>query len=105
LFQIDRRWNGSADPAYTFAVPNGQYEVTLRFAETDQSVIGGRVFNVAIEGVTVLNAFDIFAAAGGWKLAIDRTFPVTISDGTLTISVTSITAKPKINAIHIRRVN
>jgi hypothetical protein len=105
LFQIDRRWYGSADPAYSFVVPNGQYEVTLRFAETDQSTAGTRIFSVGIEGATVLNNFDIFAAAGGWKLVVERTFPVTVSDGTLTISVVSNKLKPKINTIYIKQLN
>ncbi|HYD40643.1 MAG TPA: malectin domain-containing carbohydrate-binding protein, partial [Anaeromyxobacter sp.] len=39
--------------------------VTLYFAEVYWTAAGQRTFNVAINGATVLSAFDIFAAAGG----------------------------------------
>ena len=48
---------------YQFTVPNGAYTVRLKFAEIYFIQAGQRSFNVAINGSTVLNAFDPLAAA------------------------------------------
>ena len=42
LFQRDRYWTASAAPGYRFTVPNGRYEVTLRFVETAFNSAGRR---------------------------------------------------------------
>jgi len=89
--------------SYQFSVANGPYNVVLKFAEVSQSGPGQRVFNVAINGVTVLSNFDIFAAAGGPLIAIDRSFPVTVTNGQITIQFSSGPANsPMINAIDIQ---
>ncbi|HTB35353.1 MAG TPA: malectin domain-containing carbohydrate-binding protein, partial [bacterium] len=72
--------------SYTFNVPAGSYQVTLKFAETYFTAAGSRVFNVAVNGATVLTNFDVFAAAGGENIAIDKVFDnVAPSGGTITI--------------------
>jgi len=70
LYQTER-WG---TPVYTFAVPAGSYQVTLRFAELFWSAAGKRVFNVSINGVTVLTNFDIFADSGAAFTADDKVF-------------------------------
>ena len=106
LFQTDHRWEWTVNPGYVFSVPNGRYEVTLRFAESNQCVANGRKFSVSIEGTTVLPNFDIFVAAGNQcNFAVDRVVTTTVSDGVLTISFTASAAKPKINAIQIKQIN
>ena len=66
---------------FTYTIPNrtpgSPQTVTLFFQESFWSAAGQRRFNVAINGVTVLTAFDIFAAAGGANRAIARTFTTT----------------------------
>jgi endo-1,4-beta-xylanase len=59
--------------------PGSAQAVTLHFAEVYWTAAGQRTFNVAINGATVLSAFDIFAAAGGAAKAISRTFETTAS--------------------------
>ena len=44
--------------------PSASYTVRLHFAELFQTAAGKRVFNVLINGTTVLSNFDIFATAG-----------------------------------------
>jgi hypothetical protein len=44
------------------------------------------VFDVAINGQTVLPKLDIFAAASGKDIAIDYTFTVPVVNGVVTIS-------------------
>src|SRR5689334_9800845 len=51
------------DFSYNIPVPNGNYTVTLKMAETQFSNKGERVFNVAINGLPVLSNFDILAHA------------------------------------------
>jgi hypothetical protein len=57
----------AAEPSFTFAitVPNGPALVRLHFAEPDKTAPYKRVFDVRLEGVTVLDNLDIFVAAGG----------------------------------------
>src|SRR6267143_3683 len=55
-------------------VPYAPYNVQLQFAETQFSQPGDRLFNVTINGQTVLNRFDILAAAGGRNKAVEGNF-------------------------------
>ena len=49
---------------YIFPLSNGSYTVTLKFAEIQYNNVGNRVFNVVMNGATILQNFDIVAAAG-----------------------------------------
>jgi hypothetical protein len=66
---------------FTYTIPGltagNAYTVTLYFSESYWTAAGQRTFNVAVDGATVLTAFDIFAAAGGANRAIARTFSTT----------------------------
>ena len=71
--------------AYRFAVPNGVYQVDLSFAELQLKKAGARVFSVSLEGTAVISNLDVFAAAGGQRVAYDRSFIVEVTDGVLDI--------------------
>ncbi|MBT3378670.1 MAG: PQQ-binding-like beta-propeller repeat protein [Lentisphaerae bacterium] len=62
-------------PAPTTPTTERVFTVRLHFAETAHSEIGKRVFDVAIQGETVLRALDVLGAAGGRNIAIVKTFP------------------------------
>jgi len=81
-------------------VPNGNYEVTLYYAENYFTGTGKRVFDVAIEGQTVLPNFDIYAVAGK-NAAVQRTFITAVSDGSLDIVETASVNNAKISAIQV----
>jgi thermitase len=87
---------------YKFTVPNGQYAVTLRFAEPSVTAVGGRVMRVTMEGAIVENALDLYATVGK-AVALDRTYPVTVSDGILNIVFASASGRnsPVISAIQV----
>jgi hypothetical protein len=73
---------------YSFNVPAGNYQVTLKFAETYWTAAGQREFNVSINGTTELTNFDIFATAGGANIAVDKVFNnIAASGGTITITL------------------
>jgi hypothetical protein len=98
LYQTERY----GDLTYQFNVPDGTYNVVLKFAEFYWTKIGQRIFNVSINGAQVLTSFDIIAAAGTAFTAIDKTFPVTVTNGQLTIQFTSGSVDlPKVSAVEI----
>jgi hypothetical protein len=99
LYQTER-WN-STPLQYQFPVPNGNYSVNLKFAEIYFTQTGQRVFNAAINGTSVLTNFDVVASAGGPNLAVDKAFPVTVTNGQITILLTPVVQNPAINAIEI----
>ena len=89
---------------FTYEIPmaNGTYNVTLKFAEVSRPGVGQRVFNVNINGTPVLSNFDIVAQAGSGFRAIDRTFPVTVSNGMLSIAFSSVVDNAMVNAIVVK---
>ena len=70
LFQTER-WDqtSGSEMQWNFPVTPGQYEVRLYFAETYSKAqkVGGRTFDVLIEGQTVLDNYDVYAEVGGYK--------------------------------------
>ncbi|HVR83279.1 MAG TPA: LamG-like jellyroll fold domain-containing protein, partial [Planctomycetota bacterium] len=79
--------------AFTYSVgglsPGATYTVRLHFAEIWWSAAGQRIFNVGINGTTVLSNFDIVAAAGGSFKAVVKSFTATAdSTGTVTLRYT-----------------
>ena len=57
-------------------IPGATYKVRLHFAEGFFKTPGSRMFSVVINGQTVLNNFDIFAAAGAVNKAVIKEFSV-----------------------------
>ncbi len=97
LYQSER-WGLAA---YRFDVPNGNYAVTLKFAENYYNLPGQRVFDVQVEGRAVLTGLDIFTAAGGKGRAYDRTFATTVRDGQLTVTFAARRSAAKVDAIAV----
>lgn len=89
--------------SYSFPVPAGLYQATLKFAETDFASSGKRVFNVAINGTSVLSNFDIYSNAGGANKADDKVFSnLSPLGGVITVQFTAAgTDSPKVNALAI----
>jgi hypothetical protein len=86
---------------YMFTVAVGSYDVTLKFAETDETAPGARVFNVSINGVPQLTSFDIYQSAGGTDIALDRRFQIDATSGTIDILVDPVVDFPRVNAIEV----
>jgi hypothetical protein len=89
-----------ADFAYNVPVANGNYNVTLHFAEIQYWNKGDRSFNVVINGATVLSNFDILANAAP-RAAITRQFPVAVTNGAIQIAVNGVTRRGLLNGIQI----
>lgn len=89
--------------AYHIPLFDGPYTVELQFADTYNTTQGQRIFDVAIEGTTVLDDFDIIASVGV-DTATVRRFDVTVSDGLLDIAFANGSAgSARIDAIRVVR--
>lgn len=104
LYQGQRQWSASAIPGYRFTVPNGEYEVVLKFSENTNTPVGGRVFSVRAEGLRLIANLDIRAHAGAKCTAHDETFRVPVVDGQLTLDFLRGVGSPKVDAISVRLV-
>jgi hypothetical protein len=102
LFLTDRWSNNVNNLDYAFDLPSGTYQVRLRFAETWFTAAGQRSFNINLEGMQQQSNFDIIAEAGGaWKY-VDKIYVITVTDGTLNVSLTKGTNDwPVISAIEV----
>ena len=92
----------------TYTLPSlvvgASYTVRLHFAELFQTAAGKRVFNVAINGTTVLSNFDIFATTGAEFKATLRDFTATAnSSGQIVVKTTTVTDNATIEGIEIIR--
>ena len=107
------RWG---DFSYDIPVEDGEYEVTLYFAEIYQGVssddvIDGAgpddgtnendaVFDTSIEGQEVISNYDLFAELGPLN-ATQRTFTATVTDGELNVEFDADIDYAKISAIKV----
>jgi hypothetical protein len=96
LYQSERY----GDFSYGIPVENGDYLVTLRFAEIYWTQPGQRVFNVLMEGSKVISNLDLVAKVGPNK-AYDVILPVHVTDGQLNIKFKSVADYAKVSAIMV----
>jgi hypothetical protein len=104
LFQEGRMSPDGGPLVYTIPVANGSYHVNLYFAElySGDAFVGGRVFNVKVGGTTVLQNFDIFAAAGA-NTALVKGVDFAVTNGAATIELDNVPGhdRGKIAAIEL----
>jgi alkylated DNA nucleotide flippase Atl1 len=86
-----------------FGVPQGTpVRLELGFAEFGSPVPGGRVFNVEINGKTVLSDFDIARAAGGPLRPVVRRFSITPKRGYIDIRFAATRGEAHIGFIRVQ---
>jgi hypothetical protein len=98
------------------ALPPGTYRVRLYFAEIYwgpgcevEGGVNSRVFDIALEGKTVLQNFDIFKESGGCiastssdsGVPVVKTFEIPVNDGILDISMPATHDRAKISALEV----
>jgi Malectin domain/Abnormal spindle-like microcephaly-assoc'd, ASPM-SPD-2-Hydin len=99
-----RRWDPPPAPnlTYAFPVPSGvAVEVRVYLAErtTAQQVVGGRVFDIDVEGATAFRDVDVFARVGadrGLMLAAPA-----VSDGVVDVAFVPGVQNPSVDAIEV----
>jgi RHS repeat-associated protein len=90
---------------YQANVPNGQYQVTLKFDDSIWSA-NSDIFDVFINGTKVINRLNLYSTPGaGQYVPYDLTFPVTVANNQITIVFTSDSWNALINAIQIVAAN
>ena len=111
LYQTERSANPPAIFDYAIPLEGGQYNITLHFAEIYWGATGGgpltseqRIFDVVMEGITILDDYDINADVGP-QTPVTKTFPVTMTDGVLNLTFDATgpngVNQPKLSAIEI----
>ncbi|MBD2210372.1 PQQ-dependent sugar dehydrogenase [Nostoc linckia FACHB-104] len=98
LYQ-DERWLDKF--AYAIPVDNGEYTVNLKFSELFWTEVGQRVFDVNAENQLVIDDLDIFKEAGGINIALDKSFKLKVTDGTLNLDFLASINNAKIDGIEI----
>ncbi|MEO1235693.1 MAG: malectin domain-containing carbohydrate-binding protein [Planctomycetota bacterium] len=101
------RWDPDSgeELTYSFDVEDGTYRIELYFADIYSGTQdpGDRVFDVEIEGQTVLDDFDIVDEVGGYT-GVVKTFEVEVSDGQATVTFLHEVENPAIKAIRVSTV-
>jgi hypothetical protein len=92
---------------FTYTIPgftaNSSHQVRLHMCETFFDVAGMRTFNVSINGMQVLTAYDIRAAAGAINKAIAPAFTVNANaTGQYVITYTSVVNQSLLSGIEIQ---
>jgi hypothetical protein len=114
-FAILETVGGTPDPALYQTVRSGSsfgfiasgldpssYDITLGFVEPTAARSGDRLFDVTVEGATVLDDFDILAAAGARLVAHTETITTDVLDGELDVFFVAETGRPVIASIAVR---
>ena len=92
------RWGNFA---YRIPVANGRYEVYLHFAETYNSAIGQRRFNVSLQSVPRLQEFDI-AAEAGLDTALIKRYDIDVDNNEILIQFSNGSAgSARVDAIRV----
>jgi sugar lactone lactonase YvrE len=81
--------------------PGTSYTVRLHFAETYFATAGNRVFNVAINGTTVLSSLDVAATVGPNKALVKEFTASADSAGKINITFVSVVDNAIVNGIEI----
>lgn len=98
LYRSQRTGNFS----YNIALANGSYKLTLKFAEIWFKAPRRRVFNVLVNGKTVVSRLDIYARAGANK-AFDVVIPVSVTNGSLRLQFRPVVDNAVVNAIAVTK--
>lgn len=88
---------------YRFDVPDGSYTVELSFAEPERIAAGARVFDVLINGATVLTGIDLVAQTGigaARSVVIDT---AARSGGGIQVTFRARSGQPLLNGIRVTR--
>lgn len=103
MYQTARR-NDPSVPVlqYNFPISNGTHHVNLYLAETYSPLfyVGGRVFNVKMQGNVVFKDLDVFAGVGS-NAALIKGADVNVSNGMLNIEFDNVVGEAKVFAIEV----
>ena len=99
LYQTERYGN----LVYSFDLNNGDYILTLMFAEIYADNPGARLFNVLIDDEMLVDSLDLYSEVGK-NAAYNKTFSVYVTDGGIDIELQTLKDNAKISALKIMPV-
>src|SRR5262249_17748715 len=105
VYQTWRASTPKLSVIYSIPATSGTHSVTLKFSENNSSYCarGKRVFNVLINGVTVLPGFYYYATAGSCYKALDQTFTATAnSSGQIVIEFEPVVRSAAVSGIVVQ---
>jgi hypothetical protein len=103
VYQSERSGNFTYN--FTGLGAGASYKIRLHFAEIYHNTAGARMFNVLINGSTVLSNFDILATAGAKNKAIIQEFTVPANlGGSISVQFVTVTDNAKVSGIEIEPV-
>jgi beta-galactosidase len=89
---------------YRFNVPDGRYEIEMRFVEPKFKAAGERVFDVAVNGQTALKGIDPAAESGHLKHLSRKLFVDATAGKGVEIDLISVRGMPIVSGIKLKRV-
>jgi hypothetical protein len=102
--RLPKRGAGSGGLVYQLPAPHaGTYKVAFYFAEISRNSTG-RFFDVSINGMLVLDNYDIFANVGFGTATKEEYTLTTATAGNITIDFQRVARDPKVNAILLEEV-
>ena len=85
LYEMGHYSNG--DMRVDVVVPNGNYTLTAKMAETEVTSAGQALQDLEVQGQIAVTGLDVFASAGGAQKPFDVQLPATVTDGRLSFVV------------------
>ena len=89
---------------YRFDVPDGKYEIELRFVEYEFTKPGQRVFTVSVNNDSALPMLDLARQFGPMQAAVLRLNARAAGGKGLLLDFASVTGRPVLSAIRVRRI-
>jgi hypothetical protein len=91
---------------YEIRLPQGRYNITLMFAETQYSSVSARIFDVYAEGQLIIDDLNIYVEAGLQKFsAVEKTYnDLDVNDGILELYFQGSVGEPVLSGIRIEEV-
>jgi chitinase len=88
---------------YKFTVPNGTYEVRLKWAEFGTTSPTGRIMKITLETTIVESSLSVYSVVGAYT-ALDRVYTVSVNDGVLNVvfAQNGGSKVPMISAIQVK---
>jgi hypothetical protein len=96
------------DLRFDILVPNGSYQVTGKFAETQGFVPGYKIFSLESQGQIIDANVDVYVLSGGHNMPLDFTLPAVVSNGKLSFvirCVSGINMSADISALQITPIS
>jgi hypothetical protein len=90
LYEAPIYGNGGLDLRFDLVVPNGSYQITGKFAETQAFAPNYKIFSLESQGQIIDPNLDIFVLSGGHNMPIDFTVPAAVVNNRLLFAIRAI---------------